>query len=223
VTAPAAALAAVFVTGVGHPDRRLGALCFLVGAGILVWAPLVATGRRALHATIAGSIGVSIMLLVPAVAIGATVTGALGAGIAMAGFFLLVGGIAAMAARLANAPAFGVALAGLLGALLAASFHVGDPLIEWEGPGKASSFALGLLHAMNPLSGAVGDAIDVDWLRMTIMYRGFPGSVDGGLSTAQYYYWTWFPWWGTALLHGVLGGALLAGASAAERLRWRRA
>ena len=103
-----------------------------------------------------------------------------GAGTALAGFLLLVAGLAAGISALTRAPAAGVALAGLTGALLLAGFHVGDPLIEWAGSGKESAFGLGVLHAANPMSGAAGHALDIDWLRFPVMYSGLPGTTTGG-------------------------------------------
>lgn len=145
---------------------------------------------------------------------------ALGAGAAAAGFFLLVAGMAAMVARLSGRPSAGTAIAGLTGIAMLASFHMGDPFIEWAGAGKASDATLTILHGLNPASGAVGHALDVDWLRLSIMYSGFPGTTTGGLSSAQYYYWSYFPWWGTAALHGTAGVGLLAGAWRGQPLRW---
>jgi len=193
-----------------------------VTAGILVWSPLLATGRRPVAGPLAAAAGTAVMLLPPALVTGGTVGGALAAGVATAGFLLLLAGAAALIAVTTRREAAGVALAGLAGAVLVAAFHLGDPLIEWTGPGKGSATALAALHAADPLSGAIGRALGVDWLRLPIMYSGFPGSVGGGLSTAQYYYWTYFPWWGTALLHGGLGLVLLAGAGRIQRIRCAR-
>jgi hypothetical protein len=162
------------------------------------------------------------MLLAPAAVTGSAIGPGFAAGVAIAGFLILVSGLAAILNRWAGKTALAVAGAGLTGLLFASTFHLGDPFIEWSGAGRGSDFALTVLHAVNPLSGAVGNALDVDWLRLPIMYSGFPGSVGGGLSTAQYYYWHYFPWWGTALLHGVPGLLLLAGAGRRQGLRWRR-
>jgi len=195
----------------------VAAVAFLGAVAVLVWAPLLATGRRRYAAPLAAAAGTALMLVLPSVILSADVPASLEAGIATAGFLLLVAGTAAVVAAATGRPAAGVAGAGLLGALLVAGFHLGDPLIEWSGPGRGSSLALGLLHAANPLSGAVGHALDVDWLRLPIMYSGMPGTTTGGLSSAQYYYGHYFPWWGTVLLHGGIGLALLAGV-----WRWER-
>jgi hypothetical protein len=131
------------------------------------------------------------------------------AGGALAGWILFLAGLAAVVGGLTSRPGGGVALAGMAGAVTLASFHLGDPFIEWGGPGHFSPVAMRILQAMNPLSGAVGDALHVDWLRLPILYRGFPGSGGRGLSAASFYPFRYFPWWGTLLLYGGAGGLLL--------------
>ena len=195
----------------------LPAVTFLVLAAVPIWAPLVSTGARN---TAAAAAGLGLAPALAALLLGENLPTALCAGIAATGFFLLVSGVAAGTTRLSGRAAAGGAVAGLFGVLLLCSFHIGDPFIEWAGAGKACSSALTVLHAANPASGVVGHALDIDWLRLPIMYSGFPGTTTDGLSSAQYYHWAYFPWWGTALLHGAVGGALLAGTFRGQRLRW---
>jgi hypothetical protein len=219
----AAAALALAIGGDRHPDRTVAATAFLAAVAAIVWAPLLATSRRRFAAPLAAAAGCAGMLVVPSLLLGGDVAGSVGAGIGIAGFLLLVAGLAAIAAVLTRSPAAGVALGGLLGALLLASFHVGDPFIEWRGAGKGSPFALGLLLKVNPAAGAIGNALDIDWLRLPIMYSGLPGTASGGLSVAQYYYWQYPHWWLQAPVQAAIGAALLAGAGRWERLRWARA
>lgn len=191
------------------PVRRIGGAAFLLAAAILVAGPIVGTGRRPRADAIRLALGVA-LALVPASAIfGASVPAALASGAVLAGFLLLTAGLAAAVGRMGRSAAFGVAAAGAIGALCLASFHLGDPFLEWGGPGRSSSLALTVLHVMNPASAGIGDALAVDWLRFPIMYSGFSGALGAGLSSAQYYPWSYFPWWGGTLLTGGAGISLL--------------
>lgn len=181
-----------------------------MAAGIVV-APLVGTGRRPLRFALATAAGAVVGFVLAAILVSGDAGAAAAAGAAVAGFLLLLAGIADAVSRLTRRPALGVAVAGLLGAAFAASFHLGDPFLEWGGPGIHSAFAMQVLHAVNPLSGAIGDALGFDWLHeLSILYRGFPGSAGRGLTAAPFYYYRSFPWWGTALLHGGVGLSLLS-------------
>ena len=51
----------------------------------------------------------------------------------------------------------------------------------------------------------VGNGLGIDWLRLPIMYSGFPGALEGGLSTAQYYDWSYPDFWIQAAAFGALG------------------
>ena len=148
--------------------------------------------------------------LVPAaLVLGVSPFSALAAGAALAGFLVLLAGLAALGARLARSPALGMAVAALLGALFAAGFHLGDAFVEWGGDGVSSRAAIEIMHLANPICGAVGGGLGLDWLRLPIMYSGFPETAWGGLSAAQYYDWSYPAWWLTAVLHGSLGVLLL--------------
>ena len=96
----------------------------------------------------------------------------------------------------------------LVNFLSIATFHYGDPFLEWS-QGSHSPLAMTVMHRANPLSAAVGDALAFDWLRMPLMYTGFPGSLSGPISAAQYHPFIYAPWWGSALLLGGVGLVLL--------------
>ncbi|MHC4472509.1 MAG: hypothetical protein ACYTDY_14975 [Planctomycetota bacterium] len=191
-------------------------------AAILVWGPLLGTGERPLLRTAAAALGTALCLPAAGVAFGGGAPGAVTAGLALAGFLVLLSGLAASAARALGGGAAGVAVAAALGALFLASFHVGDPFLEWGGPGSPSRTAIGLLHLVNPASGAIGDGLELDWLRLPIMYSGFPGTAGGGLSSAQYYRFAYTPWWGTIALHGGLGALLLLAGGGRGTFRFPR-
>ena len=192
-----------------QPVRRLALLAFLSATASVVGGPLLGSGRRAPRHLLLAAAGVALAFLPSSVVFGAAAGRALLAGVALAAFLLLTGGLAFALTETRVGPAGAVAVAGLLGMLFVASFHVGDPFLEWGGPNRFAPAAMGVLHAVNPLSGAVGDALGLDWLRLPILYRGFPGGDGTGLTVAPYYPFSYFPWWGTVLLHGGLGGILL--------------
>ncbi len=176
----------------------------------MVWGPLLGTGPEPRARTAAAAAGLAATLPACAAVWGGDAGGALAAGLAVAAFLVLLSGTARGAGRLLRSPARGLVLSAALGACFAASFHLGDPFLEWGGSGAPSRLALGILHWVNPLSGAVGDGLSLDWLRFPIMYSGLPGTVGGGLSAAQYYRFSYAPWWGILLAHGGAGSLLLA-------------
>ncbi len=150
-----------------------------------------------------------------------SVTEAVAAGLVIAGFLLLIAGLAALLGALFKSVNAGMIAAGTAGALAVASFHVGDPFLEWGGSGVPSREAIAVLHAVNPLGGAVGDGLAIDWLRLPIMYSGFPGAITGGLSTAQYYDWSYPGFWIQATVFGAMGLLLFAlGFWVSAKRRW---
>jgi hypothetical protein len=207
---------------VDHPVHRAAALAFLLGAAILVWAPLVGTGPRPISSTLAAALGAVLALPVAALVLGGGIADGLAAGLALGGFVMLLSGLAAGAGRLLGRGAAGLAVAAGVGTLLLASFHIGDPVLEWGGAGSHSPAALTALHVVNPASGAVGDGLGLDWLRAPIMYSGFPGTAEDGLSAAQYYLYSYTPWWGTAAAHGGAGLLLLLAALGRSGIRLPR-
>ncbi len=178
------------------------------------WGALAGSGNRPVRAALLAAAGLLTCLLPAAALHGLRPGEALAAGAALAGFLLCLAGVSRATTRLAGRPAAGAAAAALAGCLALASFHLGDPFLEWGGTGAHSPAALAVLHAVNPLSGAVGDALALDFLRLRLFYSGFPGSLEGPLSAAQYYARPYFPFWGTALLHGGIGAALLVSSTA---------
>jgi hypothetical protein len=191
-------------------------LCFLAFAAALVTAPLAGSARKPFRPSLLCSAG-ALAAFLPALALrGEGFLAAVLAGGMLSSFTLLLAGCSAGAARLAGRPAAGVAAAALLGTLCLASFHLGDPFLEWGGPGASSGSVLSTLHLSNPVSGAVGRALGIDWLRLSIMYRGFPGHVGGGLSAASFYVYRFPAWWWFPVIHGG-GGILLLLAAGLRR------
>lgn len=190
-------------------EHRPAALVFLGAAVAAVWGPLEGAGRRPVVRSLAAAAGALLGTAVPAAALGGAAPGAaVAAGAAIGAFLLLGAGVAAAAGRALRSTAAGVALGAGISLVFAASFHLGDPFLEWWGPNRASPFALDVLHAVNPLSGAAGDALGVDWLRATLMYTSAPGRPRISMA-AEHQLVRYFPWWGTVLLHGLAAGALL--------------
>ncbi|MCU0725540.1 MAG: hypothetical protein MUE73_07100 [Planctomycetes bacterium] len=182
-------------------------LCFLAFAAALVLSPLAGSAGRPLRPSLLCSAG-ALAAFLPVFALrGEGFRAAVLAGGMLSSFTLLLAGCSAGVARLAGRPAAGVAAAALLGALCLASFHLGDPFLEWGGPGASSKTVLSALHLANPASGAVGRALGIDWLRLSIMYRGFPGHVGSGLSAASFYVYRFPPWWWFPVVFG--GGGIL--------------
>jgi hypothetical protein len=193
-----------------RPVERVAAVAFLLAAAAVVVVPLVGAGPRPVRPAVAVAAGCLVGFAGAAIVCGAGAGRGLECGAALAGFLLLLAGLSAAGARLLGGPVRGVAVSGLVGALLLASFHVGDPFLEWWGPRGDSVLAMQVLHAVNPLSGAVGSGLGLDWLRLPLLYRGFPGSGGQGLTAAPFYPFSYFPWWQTLLLHGGAGSGWLA-------------
>jgi hypothetical protein len=207
--APAAVgLAAGAALPAGHPVHRLAALCFLFAAATLILGPLLGTGREARSRSLAAAAGLLIAVLPAALVFGGGATGALLAGAVLGGFLLLLAGVAAGVARVTGHPGAGIGVACGVGAVCLASFHLGDPFLEWD-TGAHSPVAVAVLHWMNPMSAAIGDALSFDWLRMRLMYTGFPGTISGPLSASQYHAYEYAAWWGSVVLFAGVGLLLL--------------
>jgi hypothetical protein len=193
-----------------HPSHRIAAVVGVLAAASLVWGPAEGTGRAPFGALLSGAGGLLLAPVVVALVYGTPPGEALAAGFVLGGFFLFLGGLSAALRQLTSFPLVGMAGAALLGVLAVSSFHLGDPFLEWGGVGAPSRTALFVLHAVNPLCGAIGDGLNVDWLRLPIMYSGFPGTVSGELSAAQYYQWSYPGYWAQAFGFAALGLSLLA-------------
>jgi hypothetical protein len=190
----------------------------VLAALTVIWGPFEGTGRLPLAGPLAAAVGLLLAPVAVAAIFSSSLTGAVAAGIVLAGFLLLLSGLAAVLKAVLGSAHLGMILAGTAGALAISSFHLGDPFLEWGGSGSPSRVVIAALHYVNPLCGAVGDGLGVDWLRLPIMYSGFPGSSGGGLSAAQYYQWSYPTFWVQAQVFAVIGLVLLI---AADRLAFR--
>jgi len=193
----------------------------VLAALAVVWAPFEGTGRIPILGSLVSAMGFCLAPAACALVFRTSVTEAVAAGLVIAGFLLLIAGLAALLGALFKSVTAGMIAAGTAGALAVASFHVGDPFLEWGGSGVPSREAIAVLHAVNPLGGAVGDGLAIDWLRLPIMYSGFPGAITGGLSTAQYYDWSYPGFWIQATVFGAMGLLLFAlGFWVSAKRRW---
>ena len=197
------------VTHPAHPQYRIAAVVGVLAAVAVAWAPFEGSSRTPGKRAFAIALGMCLAPVVCALIFGTSHTAAIATGLVIAGFFVFLTGLAAALHRRFRSPALAMILAGTVGALAVGSFHVGDPILEWGGAGVPSHFAISVLSWVNPLCGAVGDGHGLDWLRMPIMYSGFPGSMGGGLSSAQYYDFSYPPFWMQALVFTLFGWAFL--------------
>jgi hypothetical protein len=193
----------------GHPEHRVAAVAGGLVAMAVTWAPAVGCGRAVLTGPVVTALGTCVAPVVVALIFGTSLSAGFAAGLVVAGFFFFLSGLASGVRIVVRTNAPAMILAGSVGALMAASFHLGDPFLEWGGPGMPSQGALAVLHWVNPLCGAVGDGQGIDWLRLPIMYSGFPGSSGGGLSAAQYYDWGYPTFWVQAAIFAASGLALM--------------
>ncbi len=201
-----------------HSDYRIAAVVGVLAALAVVWAPFTGTGRSPLLGGLVIAAGCGLSPLVCALILGTSYISAVTSGLVIAGFFLFLCGLSTAILEVARSETLAVISAGAVGTLAVASFHLGDPILEWGGAGLPSHAAITILHWVNPLGGAVGDGLGIDWLRLPIMYSGFPGSTGGGLSAAQYYDWAYPTFWVQATIFGVLGLILMV---VADRLAIR--
>ncbi len=112
-----------------------------------------------------------------------------GAGLVPAGAAMLALGVAAvLGSRGASAVAATICGAAVP-ALLAALVFLADPFIEWRGPDASSPRVARIVTSLSPLAAATSPrgGVDVDWLRMPLMYDGPEGS-GAGLSVIGAYY-----------------------------------
>lgn len=190
----------------------------VLAAAAVLLGPLIGTGRSPLKDATVIAVGFGLAPVVTALLFGTSYAAAAFAGVGLAGFLFLLAGLGSVIQALIRSAAPAMIVTGVIGALMVASFHLGDPVLEWGGAGVPSHGALTVLHWVNPLCGAVGDGLGVDWLRLPIMYSGFPGSSGGGLSAAQYYDWAYPTFWAQAGLFAATGLSLMV---VADRLAFR--